>query len=131
MTGREPRWLRRLVVDEAHFQQIRAHGGSHGIRDENALEAALARPRHRWSYSPGVGLPELAAAYAFGLLMDHPYADGNKRIALVVLVAFLDLNGVELSATNAEAFEVVLAVAAGEMTEAELTDWIEARSRTS
>jgi death-on-curing protein len=119
------------VVDEAHFQQVRAHGGSHGIRDERALEAALARPRHRWSYSPGVRLSELAVAYAFGLLMDHPYVDGNKRIALVTLVAFLDLNGVGLSAGNAEAFEVVLAVAAGEMTLSELTSWIEAHSHIS
>jgi death-on-curing protein len=119
------------VVDEAHYGQLRAHGGSHGIRDENALEAALARPRHRWSYSPGVGLGELAAAYAFGLMQDHPYVDGNKRTALVVLVAFLDLNGVEVTATSGEAFEVVLAVAAGEMTEAELADWIEGHSRTS
>jgi len=131
VTGREPRWLRRLVVDEAHFQQVRAHGGSYGIRDENALEAALARPRQRWSYSPDVGLSELAAAYALGLLMDHPYVDGNKRIALVVLLAFLDLNGVEVSATNAEAFQVVLGVAAGETTEAELTDWIEEHSSPS
>lgn len=131
MTGHEPRWLRRLVVDEAHYQQIRAHGGSYGIRDENALEAALARPRHRWSYSPDVGLTRLAAAYAFGLLMDHPYVDGNKRIALVTLVAFLDLNGVELTASNADSHIAVLAVAAGEMSEAELADWIEGHSRTS
>ncbi len=128
MRGGEPRWLRRLVLDEAHFQQVRAHGGSYGIRDENALESALGRPRHRWSYSPETGLPELAAAYAFGLMRDHPYVDGNKRIALVALVAFLDLNGMELVATNADAHMAVLAVAAGEMTEAELADWIEAHS---
>ncbi len=131
MSGREPRWLRRLVVDEAHFQQVRAHGGSYGLRDEKALEAALARPRHRWSYSPGVGLSELAAANAFGLLMDHPYVDGNKRVALVALVAFLDLNGVELIASNSDAHMAVLAVAAGDMTEVELADWVEAHSRTS
>ena len=131
MTDREPQWLRRLAIDEAHFQQIRAHGGSYGIRDENALVAALARPQHRWAYGPGVGLSELAAAYAFSLLMNHPYVDGNKRIALVVLVAFLDLNGVELTATNTEAFEIVLGVAAGETTETELTDWIYDHSRTS
>ena len=119
------------MVDEAHYQQIRAHGGSHGIRDENALEAALARPRHRWSCSPLAGLPELAAAYAFGLMKDHPYVDGNKRVALVALVAFLDVNGAELTATNAEAFEVVLSVAGGQTTEAQLTDWIEEHSRPS
>ena len=131
MSSREPRWLGRLAVDEAHFQQVRAHGGTHGTRDDNALEAALARPRHRCSYSPEAGLADLGAAYAFGLLKDHPYIDGNKRTALVVLVAFLDLNGVELTATNGEAVWAMLAVAAGEMTEAELADWIEAHSRAS
>jgi death-on-curing protein len=129
VTRREPRWLGRLAVDEAHYQQIRAHGGSHGIRDENALEAALARPRHRWSYSPSAGLSALAAAYAFGLMRDHPYVDGNKRTALVVLVAFLDLNGVDLTASDGEALLAMLAVAAGELAEAELVGWIDAHSR--
>jgi death-on-curing protein len=131
VTRREPRWLGRLAVDEAHYHQVRSHGGPHGIRDENALEAALARPRHRWQYVPGARLSNLAAAYAFGLMKDHPYVDGNKRSALVVLVAFQDLNGVELTATNAEALTAMLAVAAGEMTEAELADWIEAHSRAA
>lgn len=131
MTRPEPRWLGRLAVDEAHYQQVRAHGGLHGLRDENALEAAVARPRQRWGYAPGAEMPDLAAAYAFGLMKDHPYVDGNKRTALVVLVAFLDLNGIELTATNGEALTAMLAVAAGEMTEAELTGWIEAHSRAS
>jgi death-on-curing protein len=129
VTRREPRWLGRLAVDEAHYQQIRAHGGSYGTRDEHALEAALARPRHRWAYLPEAGLPDLAAAYAFGLMKDHPYVDGNKRTALVVLVAFLDLNGIELTATDGEALGAVLAVAASEMSEAELADWIQEHSQ--
>ena len=131
MTRPEPRWLGRLAIDEAHYHQVRTHGGPHGIRDENALEAAVARPRHRWSYEPDAKLVDLAAAYAFGLMKDHPYVDGNKRTALVVLVAFLDVNGIELTATSGEALMAMLAVAAGEMTEAELTDWIEAHSRAS
>ena len=90
------------------------------MREENALESALARPRQRWSYSPQAKLSELAADYAFGLLKNHPYVDGNKRTALVVPVAFLDLNGVELTASNTEAVWAMLAVAGGEMTEAEL-----------
>ena len=127
MTRREPRWLGRLAVDEAHYHQVRAHGG----RDENALEAALARPHHHWQYSPEVGLPDLAAAHAFGLMKDHPYVDGNKRTALVVLVAFLDLNSIELTATSGEALVAMLAVASGEMSEAELADWIKAHSRAA
>ena len=132
MTHPEPRWLGRLVMDEAHYRQIREHGGRHGIRDENALEAALARPRHRWTYLSQARLADLAAAYAFGIVRDHPYVDGNKRVALVALVAFLDLSAVELTATNAEAAQAMLALAAGEMTEEALADWIMTHSiRTS
>jgi len=117
-------------MDEAHFRQLREHGGAYGIRDEHALEAALARPRHRWSYEPQASLIDLAAAYAFGLIQDHPYVDGNKRVALVALVAFLDLNGVELTASSSEAVRAVLAVAAREMTEPSLAEWIGTRSST-
>lgn len=131
MTRPEPRWLGRLAVDEAHFRQIREHGGAHGLRDENALESALARPRQRWRYGSEVRLAELAAAYAFGLIRNHPYVDGNKRVALVAMVAFLDRNGIELTASNAEALTAILAVAAGEMTEGELTEWVDARSRSA
>jgi death-on-curing protein len=112
-------------VDEAHFRQIREHGGRHGLRDENALESALARPRQRWQDQEDATLPELAAAYAFGFVRDHPYVDGNKRVALVVMAAFLDRNGIELQATNAEALSAIIRLAAGDLTEAELTDWIE------
>ncbi len=131
MTQPEPHWLRRLAVDEAHFRQIREHGGAHGLRDENALESALARPRQRWHHQGEVRLAELAAAYAYGLVANHPYVDGNKRVALVVMVAFLERNGVELAATNAEVLSIMLALAAGEVTEGALADWIEAHSRTS
>jgi death-on-curing protein len=131
VTKGQPHWLGRIAVDEAHFRQIREHGGAHGVRDENALEAALARPRHRWTYGPRRRLADLAAAYAFGLIKDHAYLAGNKRIALVVMVAFLDLNDIELTATDPEVVLAMLSVAAGEMTEAELADWIAAHSRTS
>jgi death-on-curing protein len=125
----EPRWLGRLAVDDAHFRQIREHGGAHGIRDENARESALARPRQRWHYRGGPSLADLAAAYAYGLVRDHPYVDGNKRVALVVMVAFLERNGIELAATNAEMLAVILRLADGRMTEAELTSWIDGHSR--
>jgi death on curing protein len=128
VTAREPRWLDRLAIDEAHFRQVREHGGAHGIRDENALEAALARPRHRWTYESDVDLADPAAAYAFGLVRGHPYVDGNKRVALIALVAFLDLNGVELVATDVDVVLTMLAAAAGELDEQGLRDWIRARS---
>ena len=129
MTRPEPHWLGRLVVDEVHFRLVREHGGAHGVRDENALESALERPRQRWHYSDRARLAELAAAYAFGLARNHPYLDGNKRVALVVLVAFLERNNVQLTATNEEAFTAMLALAAGELNEGELAEWIAAHSR--
>ena len=129
MNGPEPRRLGRLAVDEVHFRLIREHGGAHGLRDENALESALARPRNRWHDQPGTSLQELAAAYAHALARSHPYVDGNKRVALVVMVAFLDLNGVELTATNEQAVVIMLAAAAGDVTEAELVTWINTHAR--
>lgn len=129
MSRPEPRWLGRLAVDEAHFRQIREHGGAHGLRDENALESALARAQLRWRYQPDAPVAELAAAYAYGLARNHPFVDGNMRVALVVMVAFLDLNGVELTATNRDALAIVLSLAAGDVTEAELSAWITAHSR--
>lgn len=129
MSRTEPHWLGRLVVDEAHFRQICEHGGLHGLRDENALESALARPQARWQYEPDATLSDLAAAYAFGLVNDHPYVDGNKRIALVVMVAFLDRHGVELTASNAEALSTILALAFGQLSEIALANWIDRYSR--
>ena len=131
MSRPEPRWLGRLAIDEAHFRQVREHGGAHGVRDENALESALARPQQRRHYAGGASLSELAAGYAFGLVREHPYVDGNKRTALVVMVAFLERNGIELTATNAEALSTMLALATRELMEDELAVWIEAHSRPS
>ena len=129
MSRAEPRWLGRLAVDDAHFRLLREHGGAHGLRDENALESALARPRNVWHYRPDARLSELAAAYAHGLACGHPYVDGNKRVALVVMAAFLERNGIELTATNQQALSVMLALAGGELDEAALAAWIDAHSR--
>jgi death-on-curing protein len=128
MSRPEPRWLGRLAIEQAHFRQIREHGGSHGLRDENVLESALARPQQRWNYDPTATIFELAASYEFGLAMNHPFVDGNKRVALVVTVAFLDRNGYQLKATNAEALDIMLRLAAGGLDETGLAEWIEVHS---
>jgi death-on-curing protein len=120
----EPRWVERLVVDAVHLDQIREHGGLAGIRDENALESALARPRHKWEYEPEADLPTLAAAYGFRLARNHPYRDGNKRVAFVVMVVFLELNGLRFDATEADVVTMVLALAAGGLSEGELLQWL-------
>ncbi len=124
---REPRWVPRIVVDSIHLDQLREHGGLAGVRDENALEDALARARQQWSYEPASDLASLAAAYAFGLARAHPFSDGNKRTAFVTMMAFLGLNGKELSATEVDVVQMMVALAGGEVTEALLADWIRAR----
>lgn len=117
----------RLVLDAAHLDQLREHGGLPGLRDENALEAALARPRHKWQYEPASDLAALAAAYAFGIAKAHPFNDGNKRAAFLTAMIFLGLNGKELDATEAEVVQVMTALAAGSLSEAALAKWIRAR----
>jgi death-on-curing protein len=119
-----PRWLNRLVVDAIHAAQIREHGGLAGVRDENALESALAGPQQKHAYDARADLPALAAAYAFGLARNHPYRDGNKRIAFLALVTFLGVNGYELDATEEDVVATMLALAAGRLTEAQLSRWI-------
>jgi len=121
---REPRWLARTVVDAMHADQLREHGGLPGVRDENALESALARPRQKWFYAKERDLAALAAAYGFGLASSHPYRDGNKRIALLAIATFLGINGYDLDATDADVVTIMVAMAAGRCSEAELTRWI-------
>ena len=122
----EPFWLRRAEVDVIHFAQLREHGGIFGVRDENLLESAIARPRQKWTYQPESDLALLGAAYAFGLAMNHPWADGNKRAAFVVMAVFCSRNGSRLKAPEAEAVITMLGVAAGKLGEVELASWIRA-----
>jgi death on curing protein len=124
----EPRWLSRVVVDAIHAEQIREHGGLSGVRDETALESALARPRQKWHYAQQVDLALLAAAYGFGLVTNHPYRDGNKRIGFLTIVTFLGVNGRDLDATDAEVVSEVLALADGRVSEEELAEWIRQHS---
>ena len=125
---REPAWLGRVIVDAIQNDQVREHGGLAGIRDENALESALARPKQKWHYGEGPDMPTLAAAYAFGLVMNHPYRDGNKRIGFLAMVTFLGMNGHDLTATDAEVVAEFLALADGRVSEEALTEWIRQRS---
>ena len=124
---REPRWLPRLVLDAAHFDQLREHGGRPGVRDEGALEAALARPRHKWAYDRKPDLATLAAAYGFGLATAHPYVDGNKRAAFLAMLIFLGLNDLDLDATEPEVVTVMVGLASGQLKERELADWLRGR----
>ncbi len=120
----EPQWLSRVVVDALHEDQLREHGGLAGTRDENVLESALARPQQKWHYAEHADLPVLAAAYAFGLVRNHPYRDGNKRIGFLAMATFLGINGYELLATDAEVVAEFLALADGSVSEDALAVWI-------
>ena len=120
----EPRWLTRVVVDAIHNDQLREHGGLPSVRDENVLESALARSQQKWHYAANTDVPTLAAAYAFGLVKNHPYRDGNKRMGFLAMVTFLGMNGHEFDATDAEVVAEMLALADGRVSEAELTDWV-------
>jgi len=125
----EPTWLSRVVVDAIHDEQLREHGGLPGVRDENVLESALARPQQKWHYSDRTDVPMLAAAYAFGLVKNHPYRDGDKRIGFLAMATFLGVNGYELSAADAEVVAEFLGLAEGRVSEQALADWI--REHTS
>jgi death on curing protein len=122
--SREFLWLSRMVVDAIHNDQLREHGGLPGVRDENALESALARPQQKWHYAENTDVPTLAAAYGFGLVKNHPYRDGNKRIGFLAMVTFPEMNGQGFDATDAEVVAEILALADGRVSEGELTDWV-------
>lgn len=99
-----------------HAEQLRRHGGAQGLRDENALESALARAENKVHYGePSVH--DLAAAYIFGIARNHAFVDGNKRTAIVAAGAFLIINGHALTANNGTLYEFVMGVAAGEIDE--------------
>ena len=124
---KEPIWLELTVVLAIHDEQLAEHGGQPGVRDYAALDSALSRPKRRFDYG-GASLAELAAALAFGISRNHPFIDGNMRTSLVVAELVLSLNGVELNATDADCVATFLALAAGEISEAQLAVWLELHS---
>jgi len=124
----EPRWLSRVVVDAIHHDQLREHGGLTRVRDENVLESALARPQQKWHDEDRPDLATLASAYAFGLVRNHPYRDGNKRIGFLAMLTFLGVNGVDFLATDADVVAQIVALAEGGVSEDALADWIRKHS---
>lgn len=122
----EPLWMETIDAVVAHDLELTAHGGSAGIRDAGLLESALARPKNIWAYADSPpSLASLGAAYAYGISSNHPFVDGNKRTALLVSFAFLDVNGLEVTASQEDAFLTILGLAAGEITEEQLSHWFE------
>ncbi len=121
-------WIDQPIILAIHDEQLGEHGGAGGVRDVGLLASALARPLNLAAYGKP-DAPALAAAYAFGLVRNHPFVDGNKRTAFVVAELFLDLNGFRLDANDQECVLTVLRFAAGELDEPAFADWIRERCR--
>lgn len=119
----EPAWIAYEQALAIHSRQLRRFGGAPGLRDEGMLRSALERPVNKWNYEQA-GLPELAAAYAFGLAKNHAFVDGNKRIAFMTMMIFLRRNGIAFAPDQAQATAMMLALAAGEVSEQSLSRWI-------
>ena len=126
----EPIWISVELACMVHERQLAEHGGPSGIRDHGLLDSALSRPVQKFSYEPRANDPHtLAAAYGFGIARNHPFIDGNKRTAAVLCELFLELNGHKLVASDTELYPIFIALAAGELDEMELADWLRASSR--
>jgi len=119
----EPIWLDVDEIIDMHAEQLAIFGGPEGVRDRGLLESAVLRPVNQWHYRQ-TDMAALAAAYAFGLARNHAFVDGNKRIAFHAMMVFLRGNGIEFSPDPAHATEMILALAAGEVSEESLTRWI-------
>jgi death on curing protein len=121
-------WIRKDTVLAIHDEQLAEHGGESGVRSESLLDSALDRPKNKAHYvRPSAAT--LAAAYAFGLVKNHPFLDGNKRTAAVVSELFLNLQNAQLTATDAQVVETIEGVAAGRVSEEELIPFFEAHTR--
>jgi death-on-curing protein len=128
---RRPEFLQVDVIIALHSESVASFGGEAGLRDLGALESAVARCRTRWEYQRESSLAELAGALGFGLAKNHAFIDGNKRIALIAIGVFLELNGQSFTASEAEAYSMVLGVAMGQVSEPVLSAWIAANSEPS
>jgi death-on-curing protein len=123
---KEPVWIRPDVVLRMHEELLMLHGGPEGVRDPGLLESALARPRNLFAYAPQeVSVARLAAAYARGIVANHPFVDGNKRTAFTVSLTFLKLNGLEVTAAKEDRALIFWGLAAGQISEEMLAEWFE------
>ena len=123
-----PKWLSPAMVLAIHDEAIYYFGGSPGVRDLGLLESALDRPRNRRAYGPGTDLFVFAASLCIGITKNHPFVDGNKRTALLATRAFLFLNDQRLEPPEADEVVTMVGLAAGELNEAQMADWLRSHS---
>jgi death-on-curing protein len=121
---KEPLWIEERDALAIHDRLLALHGGAIGVRDRGLLESALARPRHHHSYAKTSDVVEMAALYTAGIVRNHPFVDGNKRTGLVIGVLFLELHGFDFKASEADATQAVMALAAGTLDEVAFTAWL-------
>jgi death on curing protein len=121
---KKPHWILPEIIHTIHDEQLSEHGGLDGIRDLGLIESALTRPQNLYAYGKSVTIPQLAAAYCYGLAKNHGFVDGNKRVAAVACELFLNLNSYRLTADDAEMVGTILSVAEGSMTEEALARWV-------
>lgn len=124
----DPVWVLRETVLSLHEQLLAQFGGSPGIRDEGLLASAVARPQNLFAYEKPTAF-DLASSYGFGLIKNHAFVDGNKRMAFAVAVLFLELNGYRFEAAEADATVQTLALAASAISESDYARWLETNSR--
>lgn len=125
---KKPVWVLREVVFMLHEQSLAQFGGSAGIRDEGLVDSALSKPENLFAYGKPTVF-DLAASYAFGLIKNHPFIDGNKRTGFITAVLFLELNGYKFQASEVDTAVRTLALAAGEMSESAYAEWLKANSK--
>jgi death-on-curing protein len=121
---KEPVWLIRSAVVAVHNMMITRFGGAGGIRDEGLIDSALARPANIYHYERSTDVSQLAAAYAAGIIKNHPFIDGNKRTGFMAAFMFLDLNGATLHADEVTATTMTLSLAASEIDEKDYANWL-------
>ena len=125
---KEPYWVLQETVLALHERLLFEFGGPSGIRDQAMLDSALSRPQNLFIYGEPTFF-ELAASYTFGLIKNHPFIDGNKRIGFATCVTFMRLNGYAFSANEVDAVIQTLALAAGELDESGYAKWLEKNSK--
>ena len=121
----EPIWVSEQLALAIHERQLAEHGGLYGVRDRGLLSSALARPRHILAFSAEpADVAQLAGAYAYGIAKNHPFIDGNKRTAAVVMEAFIRFNGMQLLASNDAMYKAFIQLADSTLSEEEFAEWI-------
>ena len=124
MKEKEPIWIDERDALAIHGRLLSVHGGAAGLRDEGLLQSALARPRQHHAYAGSPDIMEMAALYTAGIVRNHPFMDGNKRTGFVVGILFLELNGFNFHASEEDATQAVMDLAAGKIDEPAYAEWL-------